>query len=156
MRLHRQKQFVFLLLRYDYFPLASVLFCVIEHLCVLFRPFFLALFKHLMAVGQRGCNRTALELCKLLLRWVWVKGKHCSRTTRAVWLNSFVLGFLVLCHWWMVTVLFSFSAGCFIIIIYSLTGHLFPFMIKPILHVLIYCSLCACFSDSLVPDRYPV
>ncbi|KAK7115258.1 ribosome quality control complex subunit TCF25-like [Littorina saxatilis] len=31
------------------------------------RAFFLALFKHLTAVGQRGCHRTALELCKLLL-----------------------------------------------------------------------------------------
>ncbi|XP_035222319.1 transcription factor 25-like [Stegodyphus dumicola] len=31
------------------------------------RSFFIALFKHLMFVGQRGCNRTALEFCKLLL-----------------------------------------------------------------------------------------
>ncbi|XP_033729246.1 transcription factor 25-like, partial [Pecten maximus] len=31
------------------------------------RPFFLALFKHLSIVGQKGCNKTALEFCKLLL-----------------------------------------------------------------------------------------
>ncbi|XP_077993658.1 ribosome quality control complex subunit TCF25-like [Glandiceps talaboti] len=31
------------------------------------RAFFLALFKHLMFVGQRGCYRTSLEYCKLLL-----------------------------------------------------------------------------------------
>lgn len=31
------------------------------------RSFFLALFKHLNFVGQRGCSRTALEFCKLLL-----------------------------------------------------------------------------------------
>lgn len=31
------------------------------------RPFFLALFHHLKFVGQKGCYRTALELCKLLL-----------------------------------------------------------------------------------------
>ncbi|XP_076449489.1 ribosome quality control complex subunit TCF25-like [Babylonia areolata] len=31
------------------------------------RAMFLALFKHLVAVSQRGCHRTALELCKLLL-----------------------------------------------------------------------------------------
>lgn len=31
------------------------------------RSLFLALFKHLNFVGQRGCSRTALEFCKLLL-----------------------------------------------------------------------------------------
>lgn len=31
------------------------------------RPFYLGLFKHLVNVGQRGCYRTALEFCKLLL-----------------------------------------------------------------------------------------
>nr|XP_006812287.1 PREDICTED: transcription factor 25-like [Saccoglossus kowalevskii] len=31
------------------------------------RGLFLAIFKHLMFVGQRGCYRTALEFCKLLL-----------------------------------------------------------------------------------------
>ncbi|XP_064466534.1 ribosome quality control complex subunit TCF25-like [Ornithodoros turicata] len=31
------------------------------------RSLFLALFKHLSFVGQRGCSRTALEFCKLLL-----------------------------------------------------------------------------------------
>lgn len=31
------------------------------------RPFFLALFHHLTFVGKKGCYRTALELCKLLL-----------------------------------------------------------------------------------------
>lgn len=31
------------------------------------RPFFLALFHHLIFVGKKGCYRTALELCKLLL-----------------------------------------------------------------------------------------
>ncbi|KAL8616394.1 hypothetical protein ACOMHN_032248 [Nucella lapillus] len=31
------------------------------------RAMFLVLFKHMLAVSQRGCNRTALELCKLLL-----------------------------------------------------------------------------------------
>ncbi|XP_037291479.1 nuclear localized protein 1 isoform X2 [Rhipicephalus microplus] len=31
------------------------------------RSFFLALFKHLNFVGQRGCSRTALEFCKVLL-----------------------------------------------------------------------------------------
>ncbi|RWS29137.1 hypothetical protein B4U80_11082 [Leptotrombidium deliense] len=31
------------------------------------RSFFIALFKHILFVGQRGCNRTALEFCKLLL-----------------------------------------------------------------------------------------
>ncbi|XP_057330369.1 transcription factor 25 [Microplitis mediator] len=31
------------------------------------RPFFIALFKHLMFVGGRGCYRTSLELCKVLL-----------------------------------------------------------------------------------------
>ncbi|XP_060074538.1 ribosome quality control complex subunit TCF25-like [Ylistrum balloti] len=31
------------------------------------RPLFLALFKHLAIVGQKGCYKTALEFCKLLL-----------------------------------------------------------------------------------------
>ncbi|XP_031570361.1 transcription factor 25-like isoform X2 [Actinia tenebrosa] len=31
------------------------------------RPFFIALFRQLIFVGQKGCHRTALELCKLLL-----------------------------------------------------------------------------------------
>ncbi|XP_041375879.1 transcription factor 25-like [Gigantopelta aegis] len=31
------------------------------------RAFHLCLFKHLMSVGQRGCYRTALEFCKMLL-----------------------------------------------------------------------------------------
>ncbi|XP_066290795.1 ribosome quality control complex subunit TCF25-like isoform X2 [Branchiostoma lanceolatum] len=31
------------------------------------RSFYLALFKHLTFIGQRGCYRTALEFCKLLL-----------------------------------------------------------------------------------------
>ncbi|CAG2104004.1 unnamed protein product [Medioppia subpectinata] len=31
------------------------------------RAFYIALFKHLTFVGQRGCNRTALEFCKLIL-----------------------------------------------------------------------------------------
>nr|CAG4643427.1 EOG090X0BCY [Ilyocryptus agilis] len=30
------------------------------------RAFFLAIFKHLVSIGQRGCYRTALEFCKLL------------------------------------------------------------------------------------------
>ncbi|KAG8200352.1 hypothetical protein JTE90_028534 [Oedothorax gibbosus] len=31
------------------------------------RSFYIAIFKHLIYVGQRGCNRTSLEFCKLLL-----------------------------------------------------------------------------------------
>lgn len=31
------------------------------------RSFFLTIFKHLLYIGQRGCHRTALEFCKLLL-----------------------------------------------------------------------------------------
>lgn len=31
------------------------------------RSLFLALFKHILSLGQRGCNRTALEFCKFLL-----------------------------------------------------------------------------------------
>lgn len=31
------------------------------------RPFFIALFKHLMFIGGRACYRTSLELCKVLL-----------------------------------------------------------------------------------------
>lgn len=31
------------------------------------RSFYIALFKHLSFVGQRGCNKTALEFCKVLL-----------------------------------------------------------------------------------------
>ncbi|KAK3863461.1 hypothetical protein Pcinc_030768 [Petrolisthes cinctipes] len=31
------------------------------------RSFFIALFRHILNVGQKGCYRTALELCKLLL-----------------------------------------------------------------------------------------
>ena len=31
-----------------------------------FRALFLAIFKHLVSIGQRGCYRTALEFCKLL------------------------------------------------------------------------------------------
>ncbi|GFT33466.1 transcription factor 25 [Nephila pilipes] len=31
------------------------------------RSFYIALFKHLIYIGQRGCNRTSLEFCKLLL-----------------------------------------------------------------------------------------
>ncbi|XP_065827170.1 ribosome quality control complex subunit TCF25-like [Oscarella lobularis] len=31
------------------------------------RSFFLALFRHAVSVGQKGCHRTALEFCKLLL-----------------------------------------------------------------------------------------
>ena len=38
------------------------------------RCLYLALFRHITALGQRGCNKTALEFCKLLLRYVlW----HC-------------------------------------------------------------------------------
>ena len=32
-----------------------------------FRPFFIALFRHLNFVGSRACYRTALEFCKLIL-----------------------------------------------------------------------------------------
>eukprot|EP00731_Ephydatia_muelleri_P026995 Em0018g1095a len=31
------------------------------------RPFFIALFRHIYYTGRRGCHRTALEFCKLLL-----------------------------------------------------------------------------------------
>ena len=31
------------------------------------RPLFLALFRHARALSERGCHRTALEFCKLLL-----------------------------------------------------------------------------------------
>ncbi|RWS02619.1 Transcription factor 25-like protein, partial [Dinothrombium tinctorium] len=31
------------------------------------RSFYIAIFKHILSIGQRGCNRTALEFCKLLL-----------------------------------------------------------------------------------------
>ena len=31
------------------------------------RPLFYALFKHMQHLGRRGCHRTALEVCKLLL-----------------------------------------------------------------------------------------
>lgn len=38
------------------------------HFCSPHRAFFLALFKHLMFLEKRGCPRTALEFCKLILR----------------------------------------------------------------------------------------
>ena len=37
-----------------------------KYLC---RAYFLALFRHLVCVGQRGCYATALEFCKLILRY---------------------------------------------------------------------------------------
>ena len=37
-----------------------------------FRAFFLALFRHLVFVGERGCYRTSLEFCKLILRYCTV------------------------------------------------------------------------------------
>ena len=36
-------------------------------LCVC-RAFYLALYKHMMFLENRGCPRTALEYCKLILR----------------------------------------------------------------------------------------
>lgn len=48
--------------------------CFFPHLaskschCSPCRAFFLALFKHLMFLEKRGCPRTALEFCKLILR----------------------------------------------------------------------------------------
>ncbi|XP_054712042.1 transcription factor 25-like [Uloborus diversus] len=41
--------------------------CRLDYRRVENRSFFIALFKHIMYVGQRGCNRTALEFCKFLL-----------------------------------------------------------------------------------------
>ena len=32
------------------------------------RSFYIALFKHMLLIGQRGCYRTALEFAKLILR----------------------------------------------------------------------------------------
>lgn len=38
------------------------------HIILIFpRSLFIALFRHILNVGQKGCYRTALELCKLLL-----------------------------------------------------------------------------------------
>lgn len=31
------------------------------------RSFYITLFKHIIFIGQRGCNRTSLEFCKVLL-----------------------------------------------------------------------------------------
>ncbi|XP_022104331.1 transcription factor 25-like [Acanthaster planci] len=41
--------------------------CRLDYRRVENRAFFLALFRHAVFVGQRGANRTALELCKLIL-----------------------------------------------------------------------------------------
>ncbi|XP_038070196.1 transcription factor 25-like [Patiria miniata] len=41
--------------------------CRLDYRRVENRAFFLALFRHAVFVGQRGANRTALEICKLLL-----------------------------------------------------------------------------------------
>lgn len=55
-------------------PFSSGTKCFFPHLasksccCSPCRAFFLALFKHLMFLEKRGCPRTALEFCKLILR----------------------------------------------------------------------------------------
>jgi len=33
------------------------------------RAFFITIFKHIYFMGQKGCSRTALEFCKILLRF---------------------------------------------------------------------------------------
>lgn len=58
---------------------ASVALCVTVIISVR-RAFYLALFKHMMFLEKRGCPRTALEYCKLILRY---KGK-ISSTGKAI------------------------------------------------------------------------
>ena len=38
------------------------------------RSFYLALYKQMSFLEKRGCPRTALEFCKLILRWVPASG----------------------------------------------------------------------------------
>jgi hypothetical protein len=42
--------------------------CRLEYRIQENRSFFISLFKHIIYIGERGCTRTALEFCKVLLR----------------------------------------------------------------------------------------
>lgn len=42
--------------------------------CLCCRAFYLALYKHVMFLEKRGCPRTALEYCKLILRYGAMEG----------------------------------------------------------------------------------
>ena len=42
--------------------------CRLEYRIQENRSFFICLFKNLIYIGERGCSRTALEFCKVLLR----------------------------------------------------------------------------------------
>lgn len=42
--------------------------CRLEYRIQENRPFFISLFKNIIYIGERGCLRTALEYCKVLLR----------------------------------------------------------------------------------------
>ena len=44
--------------------------------CDICRSFYLALWRHAMSVGRKGCYRTALEYFKLILRWVLVFSQY--------------------------------------------------------------------------------
>lgn len=44
-------------------------FLLIKKWILVCRAFFLALYKHMMFLEKRGCPRTALEYCKLILRY---------------------------------------------------------------------------------------
>ena len=54
---------------------------------LIFRAFFVLLFRHLITVGNKGCYRTALELCKLLLRSVTDFCRHKRTTNRDFRIN---------------------------------------------------------------------
>ncbi len=69
----RQRQVAFLFSSHSKF---HYVYSKMFGFCFFSRSLFLALFKHLIFVGQRGCYRTALELSKLLLRSVLIVGFH--------------------------------------------------------------------------------
>jgi len=46
-------------------------------LCM-YRSFYLALWRHAMSIGRKGCYRTALEYCKLILRLDFLYGLSSS------------------------------------------------------------------------------
>lgn len=52
---------------YSVVKISAVKLVFIMNLHFFDRSFFIALFRHILNVGRKGCYRTALELCKLLL-----------------------------------------------------------------------------------------
>jgi hypothetical protein len=54
----------------SFHPLFSIIRgeCRLEYRIQENRSFFISLFKNIIYIGERGCTRTSLEFCKVLLR----------------------------------------------------------------------------------------